>query len=305
MSLASFAFGMQLLLGAAAAYGFSRGRSARTVAVTLAAGVVVLQLTQAGYAMQKYVEGPGGRFSPPVTERDWIDDAIYGKAKAAMFVSGQSNSTAFDPVWLEVQFWNTSLASVYAPGQQFIQVPIGDPTHTYAEDEDTGGLTVSHPFPPYAVVARSFNDRALAGAVVKQAPYMAIDLMRPDRPLQLRYHVLDAAPDGLLGAGDEARLRVFAGGLDPARRWCAGVPFFTPVGANGRREPLPYEITGKGFRTRGEVAAEQTKIIQVPLSFGSAPHLDFKIAPPGRVKLDDGRFVSGQLGQIFVEPCKG
>ncbi|MFL5895041.1 MAG: hypothetical protein ACJ76Z_07995, partial [Thermoleophilaceae bacterium] len=278
----------------------ARHRAAPRLVSLVVAGVVVVQLFQTGDALSKFVNGAGSRAAASLSQRSWIDNALYGKSHAAIFASAQGNNTSYDPIWAEVQFWNDSLSSVVTLGYRYIQVP---PSDTYAEagvDPKTGHLTGS-PIAPYLVVPRGWLGLGLDTKPVAQAPYLAIDLVRL-QSRQVLWTADGAQIDGFMTPKTPVRVRVFRAAATRVAPACAHVDVTAPFGFNGRRR---VSITdGRVRRTIGVLQAKAQRLA-IPLPATRAAYSDLTLTAAGSTKLADGRDASVQISGIGVERCGG
>lgn len=299
VTLQQAAFAIALVATGLCAYAFTRGSRTRAVAACVVAGLVLLQTAQASYTTTKFINQGGERFGPSHVQRAWVDHVIYGKSTAAIVALGLGNTTTYDPLWKEIQFWNTSVSSEFAPAPLGIQLPPGDFPGSIALDATTGRVTSTPRLPPYAVLPRGYTDVGLAGVPVAHASYMPADLVKLDRPLRATYQVGGVQPDGYFGPTAPATIRFFSAGLDPKRRSCAVVPLSAPVDASGRKTPVRYTLG----TTNGSVEGGKLVNAKAPLAFRGRPYVDMELLSRTRIKLTDGRIAAAQIGQVSVGRC--
>jgi hypothetical protein len=299
LTLQQAAFIVALAVTAVCAYAFTRGARARTVLACLVAMLVVLQTAQAAYTTSKFVTQGGARFGPSHSERTWVDQAIYGKGTAAIVGLGQGNTGIYDPIWAEIQFWNTSVTSEFAFAPLAIQLPPGDYPGSIRFDATTGQASSTPKLPPYAVLPRGYVDIGLAGTPIAHATYVPADLVRVARPLRVTFQVSGAQADGYIAPKAPVSIRFFAAGLDPARHWCGVVPLSAPVDVSGRKPLIRYRLGGRAGALKGGTLVNA----KAPLAFRGRGYVDVPLVASTPVKLSDGRVVSLQVGQISVAGC--
>jgi hypothetical protein len=286
-------------LGATAvcAYAFMRRSASRVVLLALVFGLVLLQVAQAEYTTTKFVTQGGERFGTPHKQRAWVDEAIYGKSTAAIVALSLGNTTAYDPIWAEIQFWNTSVNSEFAAQGLQVQLPPGDypgqilfdGTHSRPQIQSENRL------PQYAVIPRGFVDLGLAGTPVAHATYVPADLVKLDQPVRVVFQASGIQPDGFLGPAEKGNIRFLADGSPQ----CGIVPLTPPVDAANHKRLVRYEL-GK---TKGQVRSGETVNARVPLDFKDRPYVDVPLSSDAHVKLPDNRVEAIQVGQISVGPC--
>ncbi|HEX6713736.1 MAG TPA: hypothetical protein VF066_10135 [Thermoleophilaceae bacterium] len=274
----------------------SRHRSARTAMGFLIAGVVATQLFQTQDAISRHVNGAGSRAAAGDAARSWVDEAIYGKSHAAILAVNQGNTTAIDPIWAELQFWNDSVSSVVTVGTRGIQVP---PSDTYAEariDPDTGRLETPS-LAPYVVLQRGFTGVGFDARVVKQASYLALDLVQL-RSRNIFWTASGMQLDGYMDPGRPVAIKVYRHAVTGAGAWCAHADVFAPSGLKTRAT-----LTGPDSRQTKPVPATTAVRVEIPVRFGTRPSLDLTLSATGKVPLADGRIQSVQIAGIGVEKC--
>jgi hypothetical protein len=282
---------------AVCAYAFMRRSASRVVLLVLVFGLVLLQVAQAGYTTTKFVTQGGERFGTPHKERAWVDEALYGKSKAAILALSLGNTTTYDPIWAEIQFWNTSVNSEFAAQGLLVQLPPGDYAGQVLFDGTHSRPKVQseHPLPPYVVLPRGFVDLGLAGTPVAHATYLPADLVKLEQPLRVVFQASGIQPDGFLGPGEKGTIRFLADGSPQ----CGIVPLTPPVDLAGRKPLVRYELGN----TKGQVRAGETVNAHVPLDFKGRPYVDVSLSSNAHVKLPDNRVEAIQVGQISVGPC--
>ena len=294
---------LALALTSACAYALSARRRAGTVAAALIAGLVVVQIAQAEYTMRKFANDAGARFGPSLEQRAWVDEAIHGEGRAAVFATSLGNTLGFEAVWRELQFWNTSVSDVALDGARAIRTPIGDAVYEIEVDRATGALR--GPLPGHVVVPRNFLAVMPVGDTVARVDYLPLDLLRLHTPAQARYTIGGVQPDGFIDSGAEASVRFFTAGLDPGVRWCARFPLHLPGDFSGRRGGGTRWRVRLGRRVEeGRLRPEEARDVDVPLPPGT-PARDGSVHAEGRVRLADGRTVALQIGQVHVVRCEG
>jgi hypothetical protein len=302
LSLSHAALILTLALAAVCAYGFSRARHAASIALLLLVALVITQLAQADYAITKFVDGAGARGGPSLEQRAWVDRAIYGKGKAAIILSAQANTLPFDPVWREVQFWNSAVTAQLSNGPLVVRIPLSDIQGQVHPDDRTGRLNPDVPLPRYALVPRGYSDLGVVGKRVTDATYLAAELIVPAEPARLVYHVLGPEPDGFLPPNAGSRIRFFRASIAPGS--CGVIPLVAPVDANGSKHVFRWTVRAGGVVRHGKLAGGQTRNVLVPLRFaGTDRFRDVTFATRGRVRIADGRLTSLQIGQIATGRC--
>ena len=299
LSLQKGAFVVALMATAVCAYALSRRRYASSVLTALVGLLVLLQLAQGVYTTSKFVNQGGERFGPSHKERTWVDQAIYGKGTAAIIGLGAGNTPAYNPAWTEVQFWNTSVSSEFAPQPLQIQLPPGDYPGSIFFDNTTGAMTSKPKLPPYGVIPRGYVDLGVAGTPIAHASYLPADLVKLAQPPQVRFHVDGPAADGYIEPKKQANIRFWSRGLPPSQRACGVVPLTAPVGSTGVKETIPYRLGD----TRGRVRGGSLVNAKVPLKFRGRPFVDVPLVAERGVTLEDKRVLALQIGQITVAPC--
>jgi hypothetical protein len=288
------AFVITLFVVAACVMAVSRHRASRTFAGILVAAVVALQFFQTQDAISNYVNGAGSRAGASVTQRSWIDQAIYGKSHAAILAIGPGNALPYDPIWAEVQFWNDSVNSVVTVGPRVIQVPPSDSFYETALDGNKGAV-VGGTLSPYLVVPRTFLGIGLDAKVVKQAPYLALDLVKL-RSRRLLWSADGAQPDGYMDPGKPVHIRVYRPpGTPPS---CAHADVFAPFGLNSHAA-----LASGGVKRSERVPATKAVRVELPLRWSGREHLDLSLTATGKTKLADGRVESVQVSGVGVERC--
>ena len=291
---------LMLGVGALSAWALTRRPRAAAVAALLVGALVVVQLAQAEYTLRRYVNEGGQRFGPPLSDRAWVDRAIYGKGRAAIFPMEVANNLGFEPIWREIQFWNTSVSDVALTRPRGIRTPPGDSVYDVAVDPATGRIE-GPPLPPYAVVPRGWVDLRLAGETAANSSYLQADLIRLARPPRARLEASGPQGDGFLLEGNRARVRVWRGDLDPGRTWCLRVPLNLPPDVAERNRGAEWEIRLDGARASDSLANGKQQDVDVKLPDREV--VDAVISARGRTELPDGREVSIQIGQLGVLEC--
>jgi hypothetical protein len=287
------AFILTLFVVAACVVAASQHRASRPLVGILVAAVVLLQFFQTQDAISNYVNGAGSRAAASASQRSWVDHTIYGKSHAAILAIGPGNSLAYNPIWAEVEFWNDSVTSVVPVGPGMIQVPPSDTYYVAALDTEKGmlaGATLA----PYLVVPRGWIGVGLDATVVKQAPYLALDLitLRSRRLLWIAY---GAQPDGFMDPGKPVHIRVYRhGGRAPE---CAHADVTAPYVASR------ISLAGGGLRRSARVPVTRAVRVELPLRWSRRRHLDLMLTATGKAKLPDGRVQSAQVSGVGVERC--
>jgi hypothetical protein len=275
----------------------SRHRWARTLTGLLIAGVVAIQLFQTQDALSKYVNGAGSAAAASDSQRSWVDASLYGKSQAAVLAVGPGNSLPWDPIWTELQFWNDSVTQVASVGPRVIQVPLSDPALELNVDAETGRLTGGQGLAPYVVVPRIFLGLGLDTQVIRQAPYLALDLAKL-RTRQVQWKADGQQLDGFMNPGQPVRMRVYRGLASSPAPACAVALVTAPDGLKSRVS------LAQGRVARGQlVAATHTARIELPLRWHGQRYLDLSLTSTGKVKLPDGRVQSAQISGMAAGPC--
>jgi hypothetical protein len=287
------AFVVTLFVVAACVMAVSKHRASRMFAGMLVAAVVALQFFQTQDAISNYVNGAGSRAAASVTQRSWVDQAIYGKSHAAILAVGAGNSLVFDPIWAEVQFWNDSVNSVVTVGGRVIQVPPSD-TYYEASLDTTKGELVGATFAPYLVVPRGFVGVGFDSNAVKQAPYLALDLVKL-RSRRLLWTADGAQPDGFMDPGKPVHIRVYrhAGSVPQ----CAHADVASPYIASR------VTLADGGVKHSEPVAATKAVRVELPLRWSGRRYLDLTLSAAGKARLPDGRVQTVQISGVGVERC--
>jgi hypothetical protein len=133
--------------------------------------------------------------------------------------------------------------------------------------------------------------------IVKQASYLALDLAQL-RSRNLLWTTTGAQYDGYLDPGKPVTIRVFRHAAHGPGPWCAHADVVAPFGLNSRAT-----LAGPTSRLTKLVPSTKAVRVEIPLRFGSRPHLDLALTATGKAKLADNRIASVQIAGIGVQRC--
>lgn len=297
----------ELLIVAACAVAMTRHRLATRATVVLMAGLVFVQVLQTNWVVGRFIDqamaGPG----PGLDQRAWVDERLWGKAKAGYWAVANGNSADYGPIAREVQFWNGSIASVIGVDEPVgATVPPGDDLISMSHDPQTGRVlpVPEHPhphLPPYLVVPTD-GLSAVYGTLVEKATYVPLGLVKWKPPLRLRWTITGASADGWLVPGP-ATVRVFGSPLTPRTGQCLSVDIRSHAGWKG-----DWLLTAERYRRREAIGPEALARIEVPLRGIASGHDYEDVTLTGlgkRVTLEDGRIATLQLAALETKPCGG
>ena len=304
LSLRDAAFVLAALVTALCAYAVSRRPGARVARWALVAGLVVVQIGQAQYAIAKHVNGAGGRYWSTLEQRAWVDEYLKDKpGDAADFESGVGTSFVYDYVWKFIEFWNVRVTGEYGldSGPGLTQTP-GDIQGEIQIDPNTGTIHASPPLPAYMVLPRDFIAAQPAGTRVLRPDFNGQDLLKVAKPDRAAFRVGGTSfNDGIVAGGAPASVRFFAAGQPPGKV-CAEIPIKAAVAAAPPSPPIPYRV---GPRHGTMQPGEQVNV-HIPLEFGGKPYLDVPVTAKGKVLTGDaGRTYAARLLAITTFPCQG
>jgi hypothetical protein len=303
VALRDAAFIVAAGLTALLAYAFTRRPRAGLIAACALAFLVVLQVAQAEYSMDKFTATFGGRYATPVDQHAWVDRALSGKpGDAAIWNSGVGNRGDYDYIWTDVQFWNSRVTGQYAEGGALrVSIPPGDYLGSVGVDQDTGAMQQNPPLPPWLVLPRDYVRIVPAGTPVVRPSFAGLDLWKIDHPAHARAVVLDAPDDGSVTQESAPTVRFFGAGLDPAKRWCGYVPIQAAGAGHGQSPPIPYHVGPR----RGVIPPGGQVGVTVPLDFRGRAYVDVPVKLRGKVTTFDGSVYAGHIHLVGVMPCSG
>jgi hypothetical protein len=239
----------------------------------------------------------------------------YGKADVGIWAAGEGNTGDYNPIWMDIQFWNNSVKyEVGMDGPVNVQNPPGDDLIFTHANPTTGRLSLvkpaagqpSHPLPKLLVVPATGRDGVL-GTEIARPSFLPALLLRVAQPPRLRWGFVGASPDGYLSPGP-ALIRVFRDALPAGRDSCLIVDVRSPFGWKGG-----YRLTTTGYKHRGAIGSDALARVNVPLkrisgagasASASATYQDVTLAGVGKpVKLDDGREATVRIGALATGPC--
>jgi hypothetical protein len=287
----------------------TRHRLAPRSAAVLLAALVLLQVGQTDYAVGRYIDQGMAGHGPGLNQRAWVDEEIYGKAKAGYWsVAGGNYGALYGPIAREIQFWNNSVTSVVVMDEQLgTSVPPGDDLVAATMNPTTGlvGAVRLRPGEPVRPVPRFLvvpadGLSAVYGRLVTKSAYLPAALVEWKPPLRMRWSIKGTEPDGWLRP-DVATVRVFAAPLAQRSGQCVSVDVRAPVAWHGG-----WEVKSDGFRRRAEIEPRGFARVEVPLRAIAAgkPYQDVTLTGRGKqVKIEDGRTTTVQLAAVDVKPC--
>ena len=293
-------FVIQMGAVAFAAWLFTRHRHVGRAIVGLALAVALVQVVQTHYNAGRFVTQAMGQ-EPPQAQRAWIDQAIHGKGRAAIWADGPGNSTAYDPVWREAEYWNNSLTDVVSTEFVGIQIPRDDVTREVEIDPDTGVIVPQNGLPDYAVVPADGRS-VVVGRTIAKAGYIPAELIEVDRPWRKPWAIGEFERDGYLGPGKTGAIRVFAGAApEGTTNPCLAVDVLPPHGFKGS-----VRLASRRAADEIDVANERLGRVTIPLeelrrgAGSELLRLEVEGAP---VPLLDGREATIQLAGLRIDGC--
>lgn len=298
-------FVLQVIAIAVAAWIVTRRRAAVRATPWLVGFVLLVQVVQTQYVISHFVDQAMSA-DPPASGRAWIDKKIYGKGNAALYLSGAGNTTAYNPPWMEAEFWNNSLRSVVAPSPVQVQVPRDDTTYDVKVDPDTGVIQPQAHLPAYAVIPAD-GRAGLVGKTIASAGYIPAQLVQVDRPWRQAWSVGGLDPDGYSQGGGDVAIRVFKGGVPRGlANACLRVDAFPPFGFDGRMRVSAHGAK-PGERPRSTpLEGKALARVEFPLERlrSGAGFEDLRVSTTGKpVKLADGRTTTMQLAGLAIAGC--
>jgi hypothetical protein len=253
-----------------------RARAARPAATLLGIGVLACCSVQTGYALQKYVNGPGSGHG--ASARSWVDEHVPDGTRVGALAVSLGESSFYAPVWEETQYWNTSVElGVFFEAPGAMPFPLGvQPVHMTIEPDSgrlsafAGPATATPASPPeYMVVPLQGTNRiVLAGTVLAHSAYLPLELMRLSRPARALWSLSGTSVEGFLTSGAATSATVFSGALAGISQPCATFSLIAPPGYTGR---WPYTVSSGRVVQRGTLRALTTTAVSVPLSPRATP----------------------------------
>jgi hypothetical protein len=277
-----------VFLGAVLAAVVWRAAGVRSLAVTGAA-LVAFGAVEVVYVFE--------RVALPITvqddtvanvDRDWVDDFLPGGSSVALV------PYAYLPpdVWWDAAFWNTSIdrvLEIYGP--TFVPFPV----ERVSLDLATGDVT-GLPERDLLLVALEDTRLRLAGTTtVLTAP--PLNLVRIARPARAEWSTRNAEPDGWSLPGRPVKLRFYAAGQPGLRD--VRVALEAPTEAVSG---LPFTLTSRGEERRGRVAADQVRMVRLPVCVPPGGYAEATLSTPQGVKIRDGRVVGLHLDGVEATP---
>jgi hypothetical protein len=242
----------------------------------LVALVVLSVPLQTEYALSRYVNGAGAKAGPSVRDRAFVDTTVPAGATVGEFAEGAGQTPAFFPLWQEVQFYNQRIDRTFSVGDTVVPVAPGDSETTGVRwDPRTGLVHSPTPLPDYVVIPDAVGFARLRGRIIASPSYVAVSLMKLDKPARLAFSAVGF--DGLGASGPKGgRIRFYAGGAAGPR--CA---VFTLLGgptgttrARISRPGAPAIVTA--------LKPGETRAVSVPLpGLSRRGYLDVRLRGPG------------------------
>jgi len=289
-----------------------RERFAKPASALLGVGVLALCSLQTGYALEKYVKGPGA--GPGAGARSWVDEHVPAGARIGALAVSLGESSFYVPVWEDTEYWNTSVSldvSFGNPGA--LPFPLGSEPVLLAIQPDSGlisavsGPSMTTPVEPPAymlVPLQGTNRIVLAGKVVAQSAYLPLELMRISHPARALWSLNGTSVEGFLTSGMEASATVYSGALAGRARSCASFSLIAPPNYQGS---WPYVVRSGHTVRRGSMRALQTVAVSIPLSpraTAHGPSAGLSVTVHGQVALV-GLLASAKLAFFDVGQCPG
>jgi hypothetical protein len=308
----TYAFVFALVVAGVAAFAMLPRRASARVRTGLLVALVLLGIAQTNYTLTHFVDEAASASGPGLGAHAWVDKVAYGKQDVGIWAVGEGNTGDFNPIWMDVQFWNNSVKyEVGMDGPVLVQNPPGDDLIFTHANPTTGRLTLEKPtaaqqfskgLPKLLVVPATGRD-GLLGTEVARPSFVPALLLRVAQPPRLRWGIAGASPDGYLSPGP-AMIRVFRDALPAGRDSCLIVDVRSPFEWKGG-----YRLTTSGYRHRGAIGSDALARVNVPLhrisgAGASATYQDVTLAGLGKpVKLADGRDATVRIGALATGPC--
>lgn len=280
------------------AYAVSRRRGAAVVQPLVIAVLLVVQVAQANYAVEKHVNGGGGRYWSTLDRRAWVDRYLDGKkGDAGLLEAGVGRRAEYDYVWKGIQFWNTRVTSEWdvdeLPGPTFT---VGDRRVIGTLDEATG--RVEPEMPAWMVVPRDYVNWQPAGDRPLRPEFTGQDLLRVSDRHQASWRVYGAGDESRIAQGAKVKIRFWARGQLPGQA-CAQVPLASAPAANGRNKAVRYRLGS----VHGVIPPATQITVELPLDFHGRPYLDAPLELRGNVLAADGSTYAARILAITTGPC--
>lgn len=232
----------------------------------------VFQIGGLAYAIKNHDNSVGARFGPGLHARSWVDAHVPKGEDVGLLAVSQGLTADYNPIWREVQYWNTtarSVVQIMSPRTNFPTVDVPFPFGTLdispGLDLAGGGVGTSAggPFPSYLVIPQPPLSVVLDWTKVSAASYMPASLVRVSRPVQARSTLTGVTPDGFADRGVPAEITVYRAAR-PAIR-CLQVDLVPKAAGAGLR--FSAEHQGKAI-ARGRIVGTGLKRVNLPVSFG-------------------------------------
>ena len=283
--------GPAALLAALALAAALRWLPARQVAVATTLAVLAYGVVETGYVLDRIADTQARASQDFLENRDWVDRALPGDARAAALVGAFEDPGTTVAVWWDLVFWNRRVDRVViAEGDSRYDQPF----HTrFTFDPETGDLEgLDH----RAWLVRASGDVrfGLRGARVVDARNM-LELVRAPRPYRAEWAVLGAGPRGRVPAGETVRVRVYGDGR--ARRRTVTLALTPTQDAPG---PYRFVVRGERGERRGQVAPGGTTELRERVRVPASGYADVTLAVPATPGGPEGggglRIASVRLG---------
>ena len=279
----------------------------------IALAIVGLPLLGLALGQTNYVAGnithlintsQGAINSAPLSERDWIDEALPGTGDVALATSSLSDAYTSQRVWWNAEFWNKRVnRAVIAEGSED-RAPFAH--QQMSLDVSDGSIATSDGRQPrFMVFGRNqieFRPRGRLLAdyrtTIPQDP--GLELFELERPYRAGWIASGPSPDGWIVRDTPARIRVFP--RADGRAQTVTVDVDLPVGGVA---PSPFELRSGGSVARaqalpGTINGDTRASVCVP--GGAERHVVLSTRAVRLLPPPDGRKVGVHLRSVHVEP---
>ena len=249
-------------------------RAHRTVAITVAAGVLVWCLVETQYTMNKLAAlQPAASYADG---RDWVDSALPYGQKAGIILAGLGDPASATAVWWDLDFWNRKVDLPYyvAGGDSYAGQVFSQP---FTIDDKTGRIsgTGDHRYFVQGVSDRRFGLRD--ARVIKSRNQLNL-LRVPSAPPSIGWQLAASDESGRIAPGSTAVLRLFGDGVSQLARvtLTLSTPFHAP-------NAYDYRVAGGLARVGGRIRPDTPVHPQVEVRLPAYGYAELRIAARGPV----------------------
>jgi hypothetical protein len=305
-----------LVLAAIAWLAFARrARRPAAPAALMAAGLLVLAVTQVVYTMHKYTYTAGEGDGATADERSWVDEHVAPGTPVGALALSLGATGDYYGIWRATEFWNTSVNyDVYigTPGQ--LPFPLGstalrlevNPSNGLISGFSGPGELIPAPLPPYLLVPeQASNEYGLAGKVVAVSRYLPLELLRVSRPARVQWSVKGDSVEGFMASGAPVTVTAYEAAPLGGDRRCATFSLVAPPGFSGS---WPYSVSdGARQLASGRLSAQQSATVTVPLTPAAGPAgtpATLTVRVVGQAVLPGTSMtVSAKFTSLKISPC--